>query len=99
MSNRFQGNGKVQNTGRGSGGKYNGKGNSQQGKNNGNNNNKQNGKFVPKEKKFHPLTRGKTPEYSFDEVKKNLIIKLATMKMDHIDDMIQSVKKMELFDI
>src|SRR6056300_1999418 len=44
-------------------------------------------------------SRGKTPEYSFEEVKKSLLIKLATVKMDHIDDMIQSVKKMELFDI
>src|SRR5210317_1130087 len=93
MAGRFQG------TGRGSGGRGNGRASSQAGRGFSRTNNKPNGKNGLKEKKLHPLTRGKTPEYSFEEVKKSLLIKLATMKMDHIDDMIQSVKKMELFDI
>src|SRR6056300_1475608 len=93
MGGRFQG------TGRGFGGRGNGRTSSQAGRGFSRTNNKPSGKNGLKEKKFHPLTRGKTPEYSFEEVKKSLLIKLATMKMDHIDDMIQSVKKMELFDI
>src|SRR5210317_2249428 len=92
MGGRFQG------TGRGSGGRGNGRATSQAGRGFSKINNKPSGKNGLKEKKFHPLTRGKTPEYSFEEVKKSLLNKLATMKMDHIDDMIQSVKKMELFD-
>src|SRR5210317_1533895 len=93
MGGRFQG------TGRGSGGGGNGRASAHAGRGFSRTNNKPNGKNGLKEKKFHPLTRGKTPEYSFKEVKKSLLFKLATMKMDHIDDMIQSVKKMELFDI
>ena len=93
--------GRFQNTGRGSGGRFGGRGNGQQGRGNGSpnhggNNNKTNGKTRTKEKKFHPLTRGKTPEYSFEEVKKSLIVKMSTMKMDHINDMIESVKDMML---
>ncbi|CAJ1948823.1 unnamed protein product [Cylindrotheca closterium] len=49
--------------------------------------------------KFHPLTRGNITEFSFDEVKKTLVIIMSTMKMDHIDDMIQSVQTLSLFDI
>ena len=93
MGGRFQG------TGRGSGGRGNGRASSHAGRGFSRTNNKPSGKNGLKEKKFHPLTRGKTPEYSFEEVKKSLLIKDATMKIDHIDDMIQSVKKMELFDI
>src|SRR6056300_1507381 len=94
MGGRFQG------TGGGSGGRGNGRASSQAGRGFSRTNNKPSGKNGLKEKKFHPLTRGKIPEYSSEEVKKRLLIKLATMKMDHIDDMIQSVKKMELlFDI
>ena len=91
--------GRFQNTGRGSGGRGAGRSNSQPGRGNGAYNNKTNGKNGTKEKKFHPLTRGKAPEYSFEDVKKTLIVKMSTMKMDHIDDMITSVKDMELFDI
>ena len=87
--------GRFQNTGRGSGGRNGGRGNSHQGgRGNGALNNKKNGKNVPKEKKFHPLTRGNTPEYSFEEVKKALVNKMSTMKMDCI-----SVKDMKMFDI
>ena len=95
--------GRFQNTGRGSGARNGGRGNGHQGRgnqsNNGAKNTKTNGKNGQREKKFHPLTRGKTPEHSFDEVKKSLIVKISTMKMDHINDMIESVKDMKLFDI
>ena len=100
MSSNTQSTGRG-NTGNGNG-KNAGKGNSGSNgnrKGNGSNNNKQNGKTNQKQKKFHPLSRGKTPDYSFEEVKKALIDKMSTMKMDYIDDMITSVRDMSLVEI
>ncbi|CAJ1945715.1 unnamed protein product [Cylindrotheca closterium] len=91
--------GQFQNTGRGSNGRNAGRGRLQQGQGNGQYNGNKSGNGSQKEKKFHPLTRGNIPEFSFDEVKKTLVIKMSTMKMDHIDDMIQSVQTLSLFDI
>ncbi|CAJ1929555.1 unnamed protein product [Cylindrotheca closterium] len=92
--------GQFQNTGRGSNGRNAGQGRSQQqGRGNGQYNGHKSGNGSQKEKKFHPLTRGNIPKFSFDEVKKTLVIKMSTMKMDHIDDMIQSVRTLSLFDI
>ena len=90
-------NGWFQNTRRGSGGQYGGHGKSYQGWGNGASNYKKNGKNnVPKEKKFYPLSRGSTPEYSFEEVKKTPVNKISTMKMEYINDVIESVKDMKL---
>ena len=65
----------------------------------GNGSGNKSGKKEQKDKKFHPLSRGKTPEYSFEDVKKSLIIKMSAMKMDYIDDMIVSVRDMQLLDL
>ncbi|CAJ1953772.1 unnamed protein product [Cylindrotheca closterium] len=91
--------GRFQNTGHGSNGRNAGRNRSQQGQGNGQYNGNKSGNGSPKEKKFHPLTRGNIPEFSFDEVKKTLGIKMSTMKMDHIDDMIQGARTLKLFNI
>ena len=94
MGGRFQG------TGRGSGGRNAGRGNANGGRGSGAfNNKKTNAPEKKKEKKFHPLTRGKIPECSFQEVKKELILKISNTKMDYVDDMIASVMDMNLFDL
>ena len=90
--------GRNQGAGRGSGGRNGGRRNGNGGRGNGANT-RNSTKPVVKEKKFHPLTRGKTPDYSFEEVKKSLIIKMSTMKMEHINDIIESVTELKLMDI
>ena len=92
--------GRNQNTGRGSGGRNAGRGNANGGRGNGSFGNKnRNGSNTKKEKKFHPLTRGKTPDFSFVEVKKELITNLSNVKMDHINDVIISVSELKLIDL
>ncbi|CAJ1970108.1 unnamed protein product [Cylindrotheca closterium] len=80
--------GRFQNTGRGCNGRNAGQNRLQQGQGNGQYNGDKSGNGSQKEKKFHPLTRGNIPKFNFDEVKKTLVIKMSTMKMDHIDDTI-----------
>ena len=52
-----------------------------------------------KYKKFHPLTKGKSPEHSFDDVKKELVKTLELSDMDKADDIIDSVRNMTLLDL
>lgn len=50
-------------------------------------------------KKFHPLSRGKTPEFSFEEVKKELIKALELSTLEKADDIIGSVRNMKMIDL
>ena len=50
-------------------------------------------------KKFHPQVRGKYPEFSFDEVKKELVKSMEAIDMDKADDIIDSIRNMELLDL
>ncbi|MEM7375827.1 MAG: hypothetical protein AAF587_44975, partial [Bacteroidota bacterium] len=61
--------------------------------------NSQSRRTGPKELKFHPLIKGKSPEYSFDEVLEKLVMTASTKKMDQSDDVIDSVRLMTPFDI
>ena len=50
-------------------------------------------------KKFHPLVKGKSPEYSFEDVKKELIKSLELSDMEKADDIIDSVRSMVMLDL
>ena len=50
-------------------------------------------------KKFHPLIKGKLPEFSFEDVKKELIKSLELTDMEKSDDIIDSVRNMSLLDL
>ena len=50
-------------------------------------------------KKFHPQVRGKYPEFSFDEVKKELVKAMESIDMDKADDIIDSIRNMQLLDL
>ena len=50
-------------------------------------------------KKFCPQTRGKTNEYSFEDVKKELVKALESTTLDKAEDIIDSVRKMDLIDL
>ena len=50
--------------------------------------------------KFHPLVKGKHPENSFDEVKKELVLSLEASDLEKADDIIDCVhNKMVLLDL
>ena len=50
-------------------------------------------------KKFHPLIKGITPEHSFEDVKKELVKNLELMTLEKADDIIESVRDMQLLDV
>ena len=50
-------------------------------------------------KKFSPMVKGKAPEFSFDEVKKELVKALELTSMEKADDVINSVRNMQLVDL
>ena len=62
-----------------------------------------NGGFKKKDEKklkqFHPQTRGKAPDYSFEEVKKELVKALEASSLEKADNIINSVRRMELLDL
>ncbi|CAJ1951589.1 unnamed protein product [Cylindrotheca closterium] len=78
--------GRFQNTGHGSNGRNAGQNRSQQGQGNGQYNGKKTGNGSQKEKKFHPLVRGNILEFSFDEVKKTLVIKIVKLTLVLVTD-------------
>ena len=88
--------GRTQSTGRGGG--RGGRGFGRQGRGQ-NRNSKGTKTSSKKDKKFHPLKHGKSPDYSFDEVKRQLVDSTSTKKMDYIDDILSSVRSMVLFDV
>ena len=49
--------------------------------------------------KFHPLVKGKHPENSFDEVKKELVLSLEASDLEKADDIIDCVRNMVLLDL
>ena len=49
--------------------------------------------------KFHPLVKGKHPENSFDEVKKELVLSLEASDLEKADDIINCVRNMVLLDL
>ena len=52
-----------------------------------------------KMKKFHPQVKGKHPEYSFDEVKKELVKSLELTDLEKADDIIDSIRNMTMLDL
>jgi len=50
-------------------------------------------------KKFQPQVKGKHPEFSFEEVKKELIKSLELSDLEKSDDIIDSVRDMEMIDL
>ena len=49
--------------------------------------------------KFHPFVKGKHPENSFDEVKKELVLSLEASDLEKADDIINCVRNMVLLDL
>ena len=81
-----------------------GRGNSgRSGQRNQNRNNSSNNSSKKKDdkkiKKFSPQARGRTPKYSFEEVKKELVKALEATTLDKADDIIDSVRDMSLIDL
>ena len=66
---------------------------------NGSINNSNKKKTDEKKKKFHPQSRGKAPEFSFEEVKKELVKALESSTLEKAEDIIDSVRSMELVDL
>jgi len=64
-----------------------------------NNNNASKKKDEKKLKRFHPQVKGKTPEFSFEEVKKELVKALELASLEKANDIIESVREMELLDL
>ena len=83
------------NGGRG-GGRYGRGGRFQQRSNNNSNKKKDEKKKL---KKFHPMMKGKSPEFSFEEVKKELVKTLELMDLDKADDIIDSVRDMTMINL
>ena len=52
-----------------------------------------------KKKQFHPQMKGKLPEHSFDEVKKELVTALELSDMEKSDDIIDSIRNMVMLDL
>lgn len=50
-------------------------------------------------KKFHPLTKGKHPEYSLDEVKEELVLSLELSDIEKADDIVNAVCDMMMLDL
>lgn len=50
-------------------------------------------------KKFHPQIRGKYPEHSFEEVKKELIKSMEATDLEKADDILDSIRDMQLVDL
>ena len=50
-------------------------------------------------KKFHPQIKGKHPEYSFDEVKKELIKSMELTDLEKADDIIDSIRNMTMLNL
>ena len=50
-------------------------------------------------KKFHPLVKGKLPEYSFEEVNRELLKSLELSDLEKADDIIDSVRDLSLLDL
>ena len=50
-------------------------------------------------KKFHPQVKGKHPEYSFDEVKKELVKSLELTDLEKADDIIDSIRNMTMLNL
>ena len=50
-------------------------------------------------KKFHPQIRGRYPEFSFDEVKKELIKSMEAIDLEKADDILDSIRDMQLMDL
>ena len=50
-------------------------------------------------KKFHPQVKGKHPEYSFDEVKKELVKSLELTDLEKADDIIDTIRDMTMLDL
>ena len=50
-------------------------------------------------KKFHPMIKGKSPENSFEEVKKELVKALELASLEKADDIIDSVRDMKKVDL
>ena len=50
-------------------------------------------------KRFHPLVKGKHPEYSFDEVLEELVKSMEQLELSKADDIINSIYDMEYVDL
>ena len=81
---------------RGRGGGRNGRAGSQRSSNDNQSSKKKDEKKI---KKFHPQVKGKHPEYSFDEVKKELVKSLELTDLDKADDIINLIRGMTMLDL
>ena len=57
------------------------------------------GKKDFKKKQFHPQMKGKLPEFSYEEVKKELVKSLELSDMEKSDDIIESVRNETMLDL